>query len=452
MKFWIDKAEIKENLKLAFPIVLTQVGNASMGLVDTLVVGKTNATELAAVAAGNSVFWTLVMISSGLLFGLDTLISQAFGRRDFKLGDRILVQGLWISFFISIIVMPIIYLLAHNYHLSGAKEDICKAMLPYVHAILPSFPLIIFFNTMQKYWQAQGVAKAFTVIIIISNILNYIIDEALVLGHFGLPALGAEGVGYSTLACRVFAMLCVTYISLRHWNKNTRSLPSWKIESFWLKKLLRLGIPSAGQLSLEVFAFNFTTVLVASLGAQKMATHHIILSLSSFTFMIPLGQSVSTAVRVGYHIGRKEHELAEACGWFNIIAGSIFMLSSAAIFLIFPETLISLFTNDSEVVTTAVSIIFLCALFQFFDAIQVVTGGALRGWGDTKSVFYSNFISHYTIGLPTGLTLCFYYDKGLWGLWAGLALGLLFTSIFNILFWLRITRKYPLGRLTIESY
>ena len=98
MKFWIDKKEIKENLKLAFPIVLTQVGNASMGLIDTLVVGKTNATELAAVAAGNSVFWTLVMISSGLLFGLDTLISQAFGRRDFKLGDRILVQGLWISF------------------------------------------------------------------------------------------------------------------------------------------------------------------------------------------------------------------------------------------------------------------------------------------------------------------------------------------------------------------
>ena len=194
--------EIKENLKLAFPIVLTQVGNASMGLIDTLVVGKTNATELAAVAAGNSVFWTLVMISSGLLFGLDTLISQAFGRRDFKLGDRILVQGLWISFFISIIVMPIIYLLAHNYHLSGAKEDICKAMLPYVHAILPSFPLIIFFNTMQKYWQAQGVAKAFTIIIIVSNILNYILDEALVLGHFGLPALGAEGVGYSTLACR----------------------------------------------------------------------------------------------------------------------------------------------------------------------------------------------------------------------------------------------------------
>ena len=96
---------------------------------------------------------------------------------------------------------------------------------------------------------------------------------------------------------------------------------------FLVKKLLRLGIPSAGQLSLEVFAFNFTTVLVASLGAQKMATHHIILSLSSFTFMIPLGQSVSTAVRVGYHIGRKEHELAEACGWFNIIAGSIFMLS-----------------------------------------------------------------------------------------------------------------------------
>ena len=132
-------------------------------------------------------------------------------------------------------------------------------------------------------------------------------------------------------------MLAVVYISIRQWNKHIRKLPSWKIESFWLKKLLRLGIPSAGQLSLEVFAFNFTTVLVASLGAQKMATHHIILSLSSFTFMIPLGQSVSTAVRVGYHIGRKEHELAEACGWFNIIAGSIFMLSSSAIFLIFPK-------------------------------------------------------------------------------------------------------------------
>ena len=425
MKNLITKTEISENLKLAFPIILTQVGNASMGLIDTLVVGKTSATELAAVAAGNSVFWTLVMISTGLLFGMDTLISQAFGRKDYKLGDRILVQGLWISSAICMVTMPLIYALAHNYHLSGAKTDICQAMLPYVHAILPSFPLIIFFNTMQKYWQAQGVAKAFTIIIVFSNILNYLLDEALVLGHFGLPALGAAGVGYSTLLCRVFAMLSVVYISARHWKKNKRPLPKIQFESIWCKKLLKLGIPSFGQLALEVFAFNFTTVLVASLGAQQMATHHIILSLSSFTFMIPLGQSVSTAVRVGYHIGKDDHRIAEACGWLNIIGGSIFMLSSAAMFLIFPETLISYFTNDPIVVQTGVSVIFLCALFQFFDAIQVVAGGALRGWGDTKSVFLSNLTSHYAIGLPTGLTLCFYYERGLWGLWVGLALGLL---------------------------
>ena len=167
-------------------------------------------------------------------------------------------------------------------------------------------------------------------------------------------------------------MLSVIYISISQWNKHTRQLPSWKIESFWLKKLLRLGIPSAGQLSLEVFAFNFTTVLVASLGAQKMATHHIILSLSSFTFMIPLGQSVSTAVRVGYHIGRKEHELAEACGWFNIIAGSIFMLSSSAMFLIFPETLINLFTNDPEVVILQFQLYFYVLSFNFLMPFRLL--------------------------------------------------------------------------------
>ena len=249
-----------------------------------------------------------------------------------------LVQGLWISSAICMVTMPLIYALAHNYHLSGAKTDICQAMLPYVHAILPSFPLNNFlFNTMQKYWQAQGVAKAFTIIIVFSNILNYPFDEALVLGHFGIPALGAAGVGYSTLLCRVFAMLSVVYISARHWKKNKRPLPKIQFESIWCKTL-KLGIPSFGQLALEVFAFNFTTVLVASLGAQQMATHHIILSLSSFTFMIPLGQSVSTAVGVGYHIGKDDHRIAEACGWLNIIGGSIFMLSSAAMFLIFPET------------------------------------------------------------------------------------------------------------------
>ena len=204
----ISKNEIKENLSLAFPIVLSQVGNMSMGLVDTLVVGKKGPLELAAVAAGNSVFWTLVMISTGLLFGLDTFISQAFGKKDFKLGDKILVQGLWISLFISILVMPLILILAVNYEMFGAKKDIAEAMLPYVYAILPSFPLLIFFNSMQKYWQAQGVAKVFTFIIIISNVLNYFLDEAFVLGKWGFPELGAEGVGYSTLFCRIICYGC----------------------------------------------------------------------------------------------------------------------------------------------------------------------------------------------------------------------------------------------------
>jgi MATE family multidrug resistance protein len=166
-----------------------------------------------------------------------------------------------------------------------------------------------------------------------------------------------------------------------------------------------------------------------------LAAHQIVLSLASFTFMFPLGISAATATRVGFHTGRHSRSRAFASGWLGIAAGVGIMLISALAFWLIPAQLFGLFSQDPVVIAEGLSVLFLCALFQIFDGMQVVSAGALRGLGDTKTALYSNFVSHWLIGLPLGISLSFLGGMGLKGLWIGLSLGLFCTALINTYFW-----------------
>ncbi len=436
-----SRSEARQLLRLAIPVILSQVGAMTMGIVDTIMVGHYSSLQLAGVAAGNSIFWMIVMIGFGLQHGMDPIVAGAHGSGRLEDADRCLGSALRMGFLFSLIFTPLIFFLSKNLWITGAPDDVIQAAEPFLRTLGYSLWPLMIYGAFARYWQAFEIAFPFTLTVILANLVNWIANLAFVSGRWGFDAHGAQGAALATTVCRLFTLVAAVGISIYYWRRTTPR--PWRHGLRLLmrsdremdRKLFRLGLPASMQILLEIFAFSFTTIMVTHLGAQTLATHHIVLNIASFAFMFPVGLSSAIAVRVGFHKGRGHEAAAFAAGSQGIVFAFLFMSLSAMVLFLFPQVLLGLFTADHEIVRIASGIIFLCALFQVFDGVQVAAAGALRGLGDTKTALYTNLAAHYGIGLPVGLTLCFAWNKGLLGLWIGLALGLSFTAIFNTIKW-----------------
>jgi MATE family multidrug resistance protein len=212
---------------------------------------------------------------------------------------------------------------------------------------------------------------------------------------------------------------------------------SLRVDVETLRRLLTLGLPAAGQLMLEVAVFAAATALAARLTPAWLAAHQIALNAASVTFMVPLGISSAAAVRVGQAIGRRDPVGARHAGWTALALGTSFMFCAALVFLIFPQSLVRLFSRDPEVIAAGSALLLVAALFQLSDGVQVVATGALRGAGDTRTPFLWNLVGHWLIGLPIGYHLCFARGHGARGLWIGLLIGLTVTGVGLLTVWAR---------------
>jgi MATE family multidrug resistance protein len=202
-----------------------------------------------------------------------------------------------------------------------------------------------------------------------------------------------------------------------------------------IQELVRLGLPAAGQILLEVGVFAMAGVLAGRLTTEALAAHQIVLVIVGTTFMIPLGISSAAAVLVGQAIGQGNPRLAKHSGWLAIRLGAGFMSMMALLFILAPHLLIHAFTNSAEVTQYAIPLLGIAAVFQVFDGIQVVTTGALRGAGNTRTPMLANLMGHWLLGLPTGYALCFIFGFGVNGLWVGLSVGLVVVGSTLLAVW-----------------
>lgn len=435
-----QKTELLQLLKLAIPVIITQIGNLSMGLVDTYVIGQVGAVELAGVAAGNSIFWPVCLIYTGLLLGMDTVVSQAFGNKDQDTIDRSLGFSLIITILGSLILSFGLYYGANYIYLTGASTEICAVAIPYLQTLSYGTAFLLLFSCIQKYWQALHIATPITVAVIIANLINYWLNLAFVHGHWGFPQLGATGVAYSTVSCRVFLLIAIIGISLWVWKKDPlRPKPKLKLlyapGKDLCKRFMLLSLPAAAQIGIEIAAFNAASLIAARFGAINLAAHHIVLLLCSTTFMVPTGLAMATAIRVGSHFGQGHYTQAKRTGNLGIFLGGGIMAISSVILSVHPETFISIFSKDMQVVAVASSLILLGALFQITDGVQVVAAGALRGVGNNKPSLVHNAIGFYVIGYPLALFLIWKFEIDVKAIWIGLASGIIVAAILNARSW-----------------
>ncbi|HEY0759963.1 MAG TPA: MATE family efflux transporter [Acidisarcina sp.] len=435
--------EWKSLLAIAIPVVLSELGWMFMTIVDMVMVGRLGPASIGAVGVGNAVYYAPALFGIGILLGLDTLVSQAYGRGEFDECHRSLAQAVYLAIVYTPLCMLMVWAATYLFHSWGITPEVARLGGRYLRVLnFGTLPLLLY-AAIRRYLQGVGRARMVTFALISANLLNWAGNWVLIYGRLGAPAMGVRGSALSTLFSRIYLAGLLLLTAWHHEAQRGHSLfGGWAAPDVTrLSHLLRLGTPAASQIVLEVGAFGAATVLAGRLAPEALAAHQIALNWASITYMVPLGVSAAAAVAVGHAVGAADGAKAQRAGWLGILTATSFMGIAAILFLVFPRELVKVYTANAGVLRLCVPLFGLAGAFQIFDGVQGVATGALRGLGETRMPMYANLIGYWLLGLPLGYLLCFGAGWGIYGLWIGLTLALILISIAILLQWSRLSRR-----------
>jgi MATE family multidrug resistance protein len=438
------RAELPPLARLAWPVILAEIGWMAMGIVDTLMVGPLGPAAIGGVGVAGILFFAVAACSMGILLGLDTVVAQAYGAGRHEACRRWLWQGLWLGTLTAVPLAGVLWLERAHVARLGLHPDILPVVRGNLDILWLSLIPLFVYAAARRYLQAIGLVRPVMVALIAANVVNAIANWALIYGHFGLPALGTDGAAWATLIARVAMALVLVITVVVHDRGRDDAVPVWRVRrrpvAGELASLLRLGLPAALQMVFEVGVFALASAMAASQRPAAIAAHQISLELAGLAFMVPLGIASAAAVRVGHAVGRGDGPGAGRAGWAAIALGAAAMATTALAFLLLPRVLIGAFTRDAEVIRTGTLLLAVGAVFAVFDGVQVIATGALRGLGDTRRPMIWNLVGHWGMGLPIGWTLAFVAGWGVVGIWVGLSTGLIVVGIALTRAWARAAR------------
>lgn len=444
-----SRDDFRSLLHLAAPVIVVQLGLMSMGAVDTIMVGRVSATDLAAVAIGNLYFFGMAVFGMGILYALDAVVSQAVGAHDERGVARGVQRGLLLAVGLSVVAMAL--LLPAGTLLTWARQpaDVIPVADAYSEGlILGMFPFYAFVVFRQSL-QAMATVRPIVVTVLVGTVINIGLNWVLIFGNLGVPPLGAVGSAWGTSVSRwlMVAMLCVVA-----WERLRPALIPFRPEVLRpdpLLRFLKVGAPIGAQQWLEFGVFGAAGLLMGLLGTVAVASHQVALQLAALTFMIPVGVAQATSVVVGQEVGREDPPAARRAVGAGLLVATAFMSFTAVMFLLLPRPLAALFSSDPAVVAAAAALLPIAGVFQIFDGLQVAAAGALRGVGDTRVPMLMNLLGFWVIGLPTCIGLSFGLGMGPRGVWWGLALGI---GVVSVLLLFRVRRRFgrELRRLVLD--
>ena len=433
-------------LTLAVPIILAELGWTTMGIVDTMMVGRQadSAVAIGAVSLGSIVYYVVAIFGTGLMLGLDTLVSHSYGAGDIEDVHRSLVNGVYLTLAVTPILMAVVWLAEPILRRMQIEQDMLAQTIPYLRALNWSTPALLFYFVFRRYLQGIDLAKPVMFALISANFVNLVGNWSLVYGHLGFRAHGTVGSGWSTCISRIYMasvlfVYCI-YYDLRYKRGLFKASRVPHFPRVW--QLLHLGFPAAMQIGFEIGVFAVATMLIGRLGPVPLASHQVALNTVGFTYMVPLGISSAAAVRVGQSLGRKDGHGASRAGWTAISVGVCFMACMAILLWTVPTYIVRIYTADPAVISVSSSLLFVAGFFQLFDGAQVVATGALRGAGDTRTPMLCHLLYYWGIGLPLGAYFCFRMNWGARGLWVGLCVALILIGSTLFYLWRRKERNF----------
>lgn len=416
----------RRNLRLAIPVVLSQIGQVTVSLVDNMMVGHVGTVELAASAFANNVFIIGMFFGMGITIGLTPLVGKAFGND--KPGEVVtwLKNGVFTHFAASIALSAIMFGVYFLLPFMGQTNDVLELAGPYYLLLCASYlPFMLFFS-IKQFFEGIGNTKLAMQITLIANAINIGVNYVLIFGKLGFPEMGLMGAGIGTLVSRLVMPLLFFYYILKI--SRFRKYFSLAHEQSFSKQriisLLKIGIPIGFQIIVEVLTFSFGAIMMGWLGETPLAAHQVAIGLASFTYMISLGISQATTIRVSHQLGQNDYKSLKMAAFASTHLVLLFMSVMAVLFILSRNYLPLIFSTDPNVIVIASQLLIIAAVFQVFDGLQVIMLSTLRGMADVKIPMLMAFAAYMLIGLPTSYLFAFILNVGPQGIWYGYLVGL----------------------------
>ncbi len=437
------KKELKEMLPIGIPAILSQLAQMATGFIDTLMAGHYSTDALAAIAIGTSLLHPVLVFFLGLFLAFNPIIAHFKGAGE----KHKITTHFNASILIAIAVLPFAILALLNAPIILAQLNIAPSVsqvaTDYLYATLWGWPGLLLFLAIRFINEGLFSTKAILLITASSIPFNILFNYWFMYGGFGIKEMGAVGVGYATaLTWTLMFIGLLTYTLTAKKYRQYQFLKCLQLPPLAeIKEFFSLGLPLAITLGFEITMFAAVSLMIARYPMEIMASHQIALNLASLTFMIPLGLSQAITARVSYFRAKGQIESMRIAGNTGILLSISIMSVAAIVFMSIPVLLVSIYTQDTELLTIASGLLFFAAIFQFSDGLQISSAGCLRGLKDTKIPMLITAVAYWLIGFPTGYYLAEYQGYGVNGYWIGLITGLSVAAILLLQRWFKLANR-----------
>ena len=445
-------SEFKYNWKLAAPVMLGMLGHTFVAFIDNIMVGQLGTAELAAVSLGNSFMFIAMSIGIGFSTAITPLIAEADSSNNLQQARATFKNGLFLCTVLGVLLFLMVFFAKPLMYLMQQPEEVVALAIPYLDLVAFSLIPLIVFQAIKQFSDGMSMTKYPMYATLLANIVNVVLNYLFIFGKFGFPELGIVGAAYGTLASRII-MVIYLWILLSYKDRSKRIMNNLKffvLDVLMIKKIINLGSLSAMQMFFEVAIFTAAIWLSGLLGKNPQAANQIALNLSSMTFMVAMGLSVASMIRVGNQKGLQNYRELRRIAFSIFLLGMIFATIFAILFFIFHNVMPTIYvdlgdelnyTDNMEVISIASKLLIAAAFFQISDSIQVVVLGALRGLQDVKIPTILTFISYWCVGFPVSYFLGSEEMYGSFGIWLGLLAGLTTASILLFIRFNNLTLK-----------
>lgn len=433
-------------LVLGTPLVASQLAQFSVQITDTIMLGWYGVEELAAVTLAGTFFFIFLIMGSGPAFALMPMVAEAHEAGDDVRVRRLTRMALWISIGFALTVLPLMWMSAPILQAMGQDEGLSLIAQNYLR--IAGFGLIpaLGVNALRSYLSALEHARIVLWATILAAIMNGVINYALIFGNWGAPELGVRGAAIASVTIQIAAGVVLWLYAARINPEQALFQRLWKPDWEALVDLLKLGIPIGLTTLAEVGMFSASTIVVGLIGTVELAAHGIALQITAVFFMVHLGLSMTSTVRAGRALGRKDEFGLRRGALAVTLASLLFGGLTVILFIVFPAPMILLFLDPGEVlrdqiVVLGTSLLVVAALFQFADGAQAIAMGLLRGVQDTRVPMIIASLSYWVVGMGSSYVLGITLGYGAVGVWWGLLLGLLCAGAFmSWRFWTQSSR------------
>lgn len=384
-------------LKLALPLILIQLCQASLGVINTMVAGRYYYIDLAGIGLGSNIWTPVFILFTGILYVLVPKISAM--QQGAKHEITVLIQqGKKVALLLSIFGFVLIQLLAFLCPWLIENPQVASIAQQYLHFVAFGVPGLVYMTLFRFISEGHSLLKPIMLTYLFLLICDASLCYVLVNGIGFIPEMGGAGTGLATAISAYIACFCMYKLV-------ARAVPELKTKHIKVNiqqslELFKQGLPIGITLILQILALATLAFFASQLGAKAIAAHQIVINIAMLIIMIPIGISSATTIRVAYFSTTHNDQSKIATSGAVVVITLIYGVLIAGLLMTFAIPLTGLFSKDSEVLNIATGLMSFVAIFLVFDAIQTVASGVLRGLQQFMQPLFVILFCYWVVIIP----------------------------------------------------